>query len=46
MDVDPYALGFESPAIIGVSIEPGMIDQVAGKMAELPGVSYLVTRKG
>jgi Lrp/AsnC family transcriptional regulator for asnA, asnC and gidA len=44
--VDPYVLGFEAPAIIGVSIEPGMIDQVAREMAELPEVSYLVMTLG
>jgi len=44
--VDPYVLGFQAPAIIGVSIEPGMIDQVAGTLAELPEVSYLVMTLG
>ncbi len=44
--VDPYALGFQAPAIIGVSIEPGMIDQVARALAELPEVSYLVMTLG
>ncbi len=44
--VDPYVLGFEAPAIIGVSIEPGKIDQVAREMAELPEVSYLVMTLG
>jgi len=44
--VDPYALGFQAPAIIGVSIEPGMIDQVARKLAELQEVSYLVMTLG
>lgn len=44
--VDPYTLGFESPAIIGVSIEPGMIDQVAKMLAALPEVSYLVMTLG
>jgi Lrp/AsnC family transcriptional regulator for asnA, asnC and gidA len=44
--VDPYALGFEAPAIVGVSIEPGMIDQVARELAQLPEVSYLVMTLG
>lgn len=44
--VDPYALNFEAPAIIGISVEPGKIDQVAGKLAELPEVSYLVMTLG
>lgn len=44
--VDPYALGFQAPAIIGVSVEPGTIDQVAMTMTELPEVSYLVMTLG
>jgi len=44
--VDPYTLGFDAPAIIGVSIEPGMIDQVAEMLAALPEVSYLVMTLG
>ncbi len=44
--VDPYALDFEAPAIIGISVEPGTIDQVAGKLAKLPEVSYLVMTLG
>jgi Lrp/AsnC family transcriptional regulator for asnA, asnC and gidA len=26
---DPYALGFQAPAIIGISIKPGTVDRVA-----------------
>ena len=44
--VDPHALGFHAPAIIGVSVEPGMIDQVARAIAELTEVSYLVMTLG
>lgn len=44
--VDPYALGFEAPAIIGISVEPGVTDQVAKKISELPEVSYLVMTLG
>jgi Lrp/AsnC family transcriptional regulator for asnA, asnC and gidA len=44
--VDPYALGFQAPALIGVSVEPGMIDQVAMAITELPEVSYLVMTLG
>lgn len=43
---DPYALDFEAPAIIGVSVEPGKIDEVAGRLAGLPEVSYLVMTLG
>jgi len=44
--VDPYALGFQAPAIIGISVEPGMVEQVARTIAALPEVSYLVMTLG
>ena len=44
--VDPYALGFQAPALIGTVVEPGTIDQVARAIAELPEVSYLVMTLG
>jgi Lrp/AsnC family transcriptional regulator for asnA, asnC and gidA len=44
--VDPYALGFQAPALIGVLVEPGMIAQVATTIADLPEVSYLVMTTG
>jgi Lrp/AsnC family transcriptional regulator for asnA, asnC and gidA len=44
--VDPYALGFQAPAIIGMSVEPGRIDDVARMIAKLPEVSYLVMTLG
>ncbi len=44
--VDPYALGFQAPALIGVSVEPGTVEQVARAIAALPEVSYLVMTLG
>ncbi len=44
--VDPYALGFNAPAIIAISVEPAMSDQVARAIAALPEVSYLVMTLG
>ena len=44
--VDPYALGFQAPAIIALSVEPGMTDQVAKTIVDLPEVSYLVMTLG
>jgi Lrp/AsnC family transcriptional regulator for asnA, asnC and gidA len=44
--VDPYALGFQAPAIVAMSVEPGTADQVAKAVAELPEVSYLVMTLG
>ncbi len=43
---DPYALGFQAPAIIAISVEPGLIDAVARQIVEVPEVSYLVTTLG
>jgi Lrp/AsnC family transcriptional regulator, regulator for asnA, asnC and gidA len=44
--VDPAALGFEAPAIVAVSVEPGQVKAVARAIACLPEVSYLVATLG
>jgi Lrp/AsnC family transcriptional regulator for asnA, asnC and gidA len=44
--VDPHALGFQAPAIISLSVEPGRVDAVATTIAALPEVSYLVMTLG
>jgi Lrp/AsnC family transcriptional regulator for asnA, asnC and gidA len=44
--VDPYALGFQAPAIIGVSVDLGSVEEVASAIAQLPEVSYLVMTLG
>jgi len=44
--VDPYALGFEAPALVAISVEPGSIDRVARAIGKLPEVSYLVMTLG
>lgn len=44
--VDPYALDFKAPAIVGISVEPGTIDLVARAIVEFPEVSYLVMTLG
>lgn len=44
--VDPYALGFQAPAILGITVEPSLIDDVAQAIAALPEVSYLVMTLG
>ena len=44
--VDPFALDFNAPAMIGISTEPGQIEQVARSISELPEVSYLVMTLG
>ncbi len=44
--VNPFALEFQAPAIVTVSIEPGKVEQVARLIAELPEVAYLVMTLG
>jgi Lrp/AsnC family transcriptional regulator for asnA, asnC and gidA len=44
--VDPFALGFHAPAVIGVSVDADKIERVAKAVAELPEVSYLVMTLG
>ena len=38
--VDPFALGFQAPAIIAVNVKAGMIDQVGMEISKFPEVSY------
>ena len=40
--IDPFAVGYNSPALIGISVEPGTIHSVAQELEKLPEVSYLV----
>jgi Lrp/AsnC family transcriptional regulator for asnA, asnC and gidA len=40
--IDPFAVGYNSPALIGVSVEPGTVYSVAQALEKLPEVSYLV----
>lgn len=40
--IDPFAVGYNSPALIGISVEPGTIHTVAQALEKLPEVSYLV----
>jgi Lrp/AsnC family transcriptional regulator for asnA, asnC and gidA len=44
--VDPAALGFRAPAVVGVSVEPGQSDAVAEEIGKLAEVSYLVATLG
>ena len=43
---DPYALGFHAPALIGIRVEPGQMEEVAAQVSALPEVSYLVMTLG
>ncbi len=44
--IDPYRLGFDAAAIIGVSVEPPLIEAAAEQIARFPEVSYLVLVSG
>jgi Lrp/AsnC family transcriptional regulator for asnA, asnC and gidA len=44
--VDPYALDFQAPAILGMSVEPGIAEDVAKVISKLPDVSYVVLTLG
>ncbi len=44
--VDPFALGFQAPALIELSVDADKIDDVARTIVELPEVSYLVMTLG
>ncbi|MAT40773.1 MAG: AsnC family transcriptional regulator [Anaerolineaceae bacterium] len=44
--IDPFSIGYNSPALIGISVEPGIINAVAETIKSMPEVSYLVLTMG
>lgn len=44
--IDPFAVGYNAPALIGVSVEPGAIQVVAEALEKLSEVTYLVLTLG
>lgn len=44
--IDPTALGFNAPAMIGLSIQPPLLESVAEKVATFDEVSYLIMVSG
>jgi Lrp/AsnC family transcriptional regulator for asnA, asnC and gidA len=44
--LDPHRLGYEAPAIIGLSIRPPHLEEAAEAIAMLPEVSYLIMVSG
>ena len=44
--VDPSRVGFDAPAMIGVSVQPTMMESVAQTVATFPEVSYLIMVSG
>jgi Lrp/AsnC family transcriptional regulator, regulator for asnA, asnC and gidA len=43
---DPLAMGFEQPAFIGLNIEPARLEEIAGRLADLEEVTYVVVTAG
>ncbi|MBT3390392.1 MAG: Lrp/AsnC family transcriptional regulator [Chloroflexi bacterium] len=44
--VDPFSLGHNAPALIGIFAEPGKVHAVAGALEKLAEISYLVLTLG
>jgi Lrp/AsnC family transcriptional regulator for asnA, asnC and gidA len=44
--IDPNRFGYEAPAMIGVSVQPALLEKVAETVAEFPEVSYLIMVSG
>jgi Lrp/AsnC family transcriptional regulator for asnA, asnC and gidA len=44
--VEPQYLGWGAAAMVGVSVQGGMIDSVANQIAQFPQVSYLFMASG
>lgn len=45
-EADPHMMGFNAPAIIGISVQPQLMDEVAERLTEIEEVSYLVLVSG
>lgn len=43
---DPYQLGFDAPAVIGVTVQPPHLETAAATIAAFPEVSYLIMVSG
>jgi len=44
--IDPFTVGYNSPAMVGISVEPGMNKSVAQALKQMPEVSNLVLTMG
>lgn len=43
---DPLAMGFQQPALIGLTVDPAKLDAIAESIAELDEVTYVVVTAG
>jgi Lrp/AsnC family transcriptional regulator for asnA, asnC and gidA len=44
--IDPNQLGFEAPAMVGVTVQSNLLEDAAMEIAQFPEVSYLVMTSG
>jgi len=44
--LDPHRMGYNAPAIVGVSIQPPHLEEAAAEIAAMPEVSYLIMVAG
>lgn len=44
--INPHQLGYDAPAVIGVTIQPPHLESAAAVIAEMPEVSYLIMVSG
>lgn len=44
--IDPFAVGYNAPALIGIRTKPGSVQSAAEALEKLPEVSYLVLTLG
>ena len=44
--IDPFSVGYNAPALIGIATEPGATNAVAQTLRQMPEVSYLVLTLG
>jgi Lrp/AsnC family transcriptional regulator for asnA, asnC and gidA len=44
--IDPASLGYNAPAVIGISLSEGDIEKIAEEIAAFPEVSYLIMVSG
>ena len=44
--IDPNQLGYDAPAMIGVTVQSNLLEKAATEIAQFPEVSYLVMSSG
>ena len=44
--LDPHRMGYNAPAVIGISIQPRLLEEAAAEIASMSEVSYLIMVAG